>query len=456
MLISDGMSAGTLTCADHLSQLTRGRGTVWMELFKHPRAHVGLMNMRSLDSMVTDSSAASSSWGSGSRIANGAVNVLPDGRALKPLYSILAEAGWKRGLVTTTEITHATPAGFAANDDSRGSAENIARQYLERRVDVLLGGGQKFYDPQKRKDKADLWQEYRAAGYCVMMAADDLKKAPPDQRWLGTFHESHLPFTVDHVHDAELMAKVPTLPEMTRAALARLEKENHFILQVEGGRVDHGCHACDAPAALYDQLAFDEAIEVCLEFQKRSPETLVVITTDHGNGNLGLNGMGKNYADSSPLFANLKSAKASFDAILKKLGTAPEITVIQEVIREATGYSLSESKAALLVPFLAKKGETLYDLMNSASAQLGQLLANHWGIGWTGNAHTADYVNIVAIGPGAERFRGFIQNTDVFHKFLALAEIDFKNPEVPLKAKMEPNPGRHDAIAWHWRETHSA
>ena len=68
--------------------------------------------MRSLNSLVTDSAAASTSWGSGSRVKNGTLNILPDGRRLRPLCTVFGEAGWARGLVTTTEITHATPAGF--------------------------------------------------------------------------------------------------------------------------------------------------------------------------------------------------------------------------------------------------------------------------------------------------------------------------------------------------------
>jgi alkaline phosphatase len=123
------------------------------------------MNTRSLNSMVTDSSAASSAWGSGSRVVNGAVNVLPDGRLLTPLYTLFGEAGWKTALVTTAEITHATPAGFAVAIKSRGNSDGIAKRYLDRNIEVLLGGGRPFFDPKKRKDKRDLRAEFKLAGY---------------------------------------------------------------------------------------------------------------------------------------------------------------------------------------------------------------------------------------------------------------------------------------------------
>jgi alkaline phosphatase len=439
-LVADGMSVGTLTLADHFSRLVRQRGLRWVELCRRPEAALGWVNMRSLNSLVTDSSAASSSWGSGSRVVNGMVNRLPDGRDLRPLYSVFEEAGWKRGLVTTTEITHATPAGFAANA-SRDDAQLIAAQYLDRKIEVLLGGGSKFFDPAQRKDQRDLRAEYRAQGYVVMQRAPELAAAPLNQRWLGTFAGGHLPFTIDHIADKELLARVPTLVEMTRLALKKLEREDRFLLQVEGGRVDHAAHNCDIAAALRDQLAFDEALEVCLEFQRRAPETLLIVTTDHGTGNPGLNGAGARYKDSCPLFAHVLQINQSCAVIhgrLEKAGSAGEV---QRILREATGYQAPAEKAAMLLPFLAKKGKAVYDQMNSSMAQLGQLLANHVGVGWAGGAHTADYVPLLALGPGAARFRGFLQNTDVFRHYVALGGIDFRNPEAPLMAEAGPAAG---------------
>ncbi|MEW6306570.1 MAG: alkaline phosphatase [Verrucomicrobiota bacterium] len=453
-LVSDGMSAGTLTCADHLSHLLRKRGVTWIQLHNHPQARHGLMDMRSLDSLVTDSSAASSSWGSGSRIANGAVNILPDGRELTPLYTLFGQAGWKRALVTTTEITHATPAGFAANDGSRGSAESIAAQYLDRKVEVLLGGGQKYYDPAKRKDKVDLWAKHQGAGYHVMKTREELLAAPLDKRWVGTFDESHLPYTVDQNQSKEFQARVPTLAEMTRAALKRLENEPHFIMQVEGGRVDHGCHQFDAAAAFYDQIAFDEAIEVCLEFQKKVPDTLLVITTDHGNGNPGLSGIGKNYVASPLLFANLKEAKASHTVMLKQLGQAPTVAKVQAVLKELTGYAAPADKVEMFLPYLEKKGKPMFSLHSDPNAQLGLMLANHLGVSFISASHTSDFVPITALGPGAEKFGGFIKNTDVFYDYLGFAGIDFRNPEMPLQTSL---PANGEAVAAaeqpHWLET---
>ncbi|MGC9036793.1 MAG: alkaline phosphatase, partial [Verrucomicrobiia bacterium] len=78
-LVADGMSMGTLTCADHFSYKLRGRGLSWLALMSNPVVSFAWVNMRSLNSLVTDSAAAASSWGSGSRVLNGAINQLPDG-----------------------------------------------------------------------------------------------------------------------------------------------------------------------------------------------------------------------------------------------------------------------------------------------------------------------------------------------------------------------------------------
>ena len=492
-LVADGMSLGTLTCADQLSRLTRGHGLTWMELYNHPAARSGLMNMRSLNSLVTDSSAASSSWGCGTRIMNGKVNQMRDGRDLTPLYELFGQAGWKRGLVTTAEITHATPAGFAANVENRDKADLIAAQYLDRRVDVLLGGGKKFFDPKERKDKRNLLADFGYSGYVVMRNLEDLKVADVNRRWLGVFDASHLPFTLDQQRDPKKQKTVPTLAAMTTRALEWLGRQSHFLLQVEGGRVDHGAHNSDAAAALYDQIAFDEAIDVCLEFQKQAPDTLLIITTDHGNSNLGLNGMGDNYSKSPTLFRNILQVKRSFPEILNRLRKtekakpqdfaakeekaralnpyaypAPaaaakdstdttkasadkkekekdkDLIIVKpikemiDIVYESTGCKLTEARAKLLSPYLAKKGAALYDGMNSETAALGQVMANHLGIGFTSSAHTSDYVPILALGPASEQFQGFIQNTDVFYKYLAIGKVDFRNPREPELAESGP------------------
>jgi alkaline phosphatase len=229
---------------------------------------------------------------------------------------------------------------------------------------------------------------------------------------------------------------------MTRRALERLGREDRFLLQVEGGRVDHAAHANDIASAVHEVVAFDEALEVCLEFQRSEPDTLLVITTDHGTANPGLNSMGGGFGDKSqPLFHHVQRASASFSTIQSKLTAQPSAGELQRAIADFTGYQAPDRKVAAFARFFAKQGFIMYDVMNSVSAQLGQLLGNHYGVGWTSGEHTADFVPLLARGPGAERFAGFLQGTDIFHRYLALAGIDFRNPELPLMAESGPSAG---------------
>jgi alkaline phosphatase len=475
-LVADGMSWGTLTCADLCSRRQRKRGLTWMQLFQNATTVSGLVDMRSLNSVVTDSAAASSSWSSGTRVKNGSLNELPDGSPLRPLFSLFGEAGWRRALVTTTEMTHATPAGFVVNAQDRNTGEAIAVQYLERPIDIFLGGGRDHFDGAKRKDKTDLRPKFEAAGYAVFQTADQLRAAPSEKRWLGLFGKSHLPFTVDQIHDQKLLQDVPTLAEMTRLALVKLSNAGQFIMQVEGGRVDHGAHACDAAAAIREMIAFDEALDVCLEFQKRQPETLLIITTDHATANLGINGAGANYTENSRRLDYVFQIKASSPEILKrlqKLGHSEKVPLESEIIEpgkdksgkttktilhvepkiitdifgDLAAYKIAPKKAEWLSRFLAGEVDVLYDQMNSSSAQFGQLMANHLGIGFTGTAHTADFVPLAAIGPGAELFAGFIQNTLIGRNYLELAGIDFRNPDVPLLSE-DTTPREWEDFSW--------
>lgn len=462
-LVADGMSLATLTCAEQLSHYTRQRGLAWFDLMRRPDAACGLMDTRSLNSLVTDSAAAASAWGSGSRVVNGALNVLPDGRELRTLYQLFGEAGWKRGLVTTAEVTHATPAGFAANADSRHAHDAIAAQYLARRIEVLLGGGARFFAARNRADKRDLRGEFGQAGYALLATRGELAGAPADRPWLGLFEGSHLPFTVDHQGSDALRSAIPTLAEMTEAALRRLGREERFILQVEGARVDMAAHLNDPAGTLLDQIAFDDAVAVVAAFQQRHPDTLVLLTSDHSTGGLALNGAGRSYARSIPLLKNVAEQRRSFAVIIQQIsGEAPfdeeseadapasgpaDAARVVEILHDATGHRVSMRRAAKLCEAFAGRSDALHDLMRSGPAQLGQLLANHTGVGWTSLNHTSDHVPLVAVGPGAERFRGFLLNADLFRHYTQLAGIDFQNPAVPLLAESGPGAAAVEAMA---------
>ena len=422
-MVSDGMSPGVLTMAEAFSKITRKRGTRWWRLLDERAAARGLMDTASANSLVTDSAAASSAWGGGQRVHNGRINTDAEGREITPIAAILKKSVDARiGLVTTATVTHATPAGFAANVAKRNDEHLIAPQYLDR-VDVILGGGSVFFDPKRRTDRRDLFADYEKAGYGVVRHRAEMKAAR-SAKLLGVFTPGHLPFSIDRAHSATLAARVPTLSDMAEAALARfLTDKRPFLLQVEGARIDHAAHLNDIGGLLHDQLAFDDALERVLELVAGHDDILVVVTSDHGNANPGLNGIGGGYADSTQFFERVARLKASHERVFsdwRKRGNGSPVD-LAALVSERLDFQLRPDEADALHAILKGRDVTEWNhQLDKPEGLLGQFIGNHTGIGWTGTTHTSDPTPVNAIGPQAERFSGMVKNTDVFRHLLEM------------------------------------
>jgi alkaline phosphatase len=414
-MVSDGMSPGVFTLAEAFSQNTRGKGTAWWSLWDDANAARGLMDTASANSLVTDSAAAATSWGGGQRVNNGAINTNPSGKRIEPIATLLKAGGAKLGLVTTTRLTHATPAGFASSVQNRGQEDDIAAQYPGN-ADILLGGGAKHFHPRQRKDNQDVRGEFEKAGYAMVHDRAGLL-ASREAKLLGIFHDDHLPYSVDHLNDPALKIAVPTLAEMTSAALDRfLAQDAPFLLVVEGGRVDHAAHMNCIAGVLGDQLAFDDAVAATLAKIAGRDDILVVVTSDHGNANPGLNGMGSSYQRSNESFAHVAKIAITHETLCIKWQTAKRTgrTDLAAFIRghlhfDATPAELEAIRTALD----EQKAEDWNHQHRNRDGLLGQIVGNHTGIGWTGVSHTADPTLVSATGPGAERFGGLVVNADV-------------------------------------------
>ena len=423
--VSDGMSPGVLMMADYFSRIVRGKGTRWVAMMNDMNSTRGVQDVAALNSPVTDSSSSSSAWGSGSRIFNAAVNYLPDGTKLTPILQLAKQAGKRTALVTTATVTHATPAGFAAAQEKRDDEELIAPQY-KGHVDYILGGGQKFYLPTRRKDKRDLAKEYQQAGYQLAQTRAELMAADKRKTMLGIFADSHVPYTLDK-------GSAPTLSEMATWTLDGLSATSPkgFILQVEGARIDHAAHNNDIAAQLWDQLAFDDALGVCLDYAAKRGDTLVVTTSDHGNSSPGLNGMGLEYADSGKCFERIAKGQKSYEELVKIWGTKPSAARLREVLEGERHVVITPMEADLIAAsYAGKKNVVINKLQDKPLGVLGQVLSNYYGVGYTGMTHTSEYTITTAIGPGSQPFEGLIVNTDIFPRLTKYMGINFKNPSM--------------------------
>lgn len=424
-LISDGMSMGTLSMTDQLLRRKEGRVSNWIRLYEEQKAIRGLMDMTSLNSIVTDSAAAAASWGCGKRVNNNAINMSPEGIAYDPILKIFKENGKATGCVTTTRITHATPAGFTANVSHRGDEDHIAEQYAERKYDIMMGGGSRHFNPELREDRKDIYGLLKASGFHVVKNKIQMLALPEDNSpVLATFSHSHLPYSLDQIADSIMQNEIPTLAEMTDFALKRLSKnENGFILQVEGGRVDHAAHANDIGGLLHEQIAFDNAIEVAQKFAEADQNTLVIITTDHGNANPGLNGEGEDYSETNRFFDNTFDILHSNTWILEGLNKKSKKNEIRDRVEFGTSIKISKEDAEFLQLALRDQYRPVYRHRWEPYATLGEILSNYTSIVWSGNQHTSDYVEVAAFGPGSEMILPFMKNTQMFDLMLQAAAL---------------------------------
>ncbi|MBK8515048.1 MAG: alkaline phosphatase [Saprospiraceae bacterium] len=421
-LVSDGMSTGTLNMAELLLRRKEGRGSHWLDLYRDQRAARALMDTASSSSLVTDSAASSSSWGGGHRVPNGHLNIGSNGEEYLPILQKFKRAGKKVGCVTTVPITHATPAGFCVNSKSRNSQPEIAIDYLKLRFDVMMGGGAKYFEG--REDGRNLFAEYAEQGFQVSREKSTMLKADSGKPVLGIFDKDGLPYDIDRLHQPNLQEKVPSLAEMTTKAIDLMKSHTHgFVLQVEGGKVDWAAHSNDAPALLYDQIAFDEAIHIAINFAAKDQNTLVIITTDHGNSNPGLYYGSK--ADEN--FDKFLTIRRSNDSLLMGIKKEETPAQILEKIKEFQGIDITiEQSQNIKSKYLYLDGDGVYNAYKLPFKEYGQITADHTSVSFGGMDHTGDFVELAMFGPGSERLKPFVINTDLHQLMLDAAEVENK------------------------------
>jgi alkaline phosphatase len=424
-LVVDGMSQGTLTMADQFVQRHHSRSSHWIDLYRNETCDArAFMDMAPLNSIVTGSAAASSSWACGHRINNTVLNMDPDGNPYRTICQIVRDAGKATGLVSTARITHATPAGFGINMPQRWMEDEIAAQYLERGYDLLMGGGARHFTAEGRDDSQDLFAQFGDAGYQVIRDRGDLDRVADAEKALGVFYNSHFPYEIDRRNIDRLQRSIPSLAEMAEAALGRLNQhEEGFLLQVEAARVDHAAHSNDTAGLIHDQIAFDDTIATVLDFVADRDDTLLIVTTDHGVANPGLNAIGDRYEDSPAMFDRIANFRRSNEWIFRELDEDSAVDEIQERVAFACNLDISTGQASTLKQAMQGDFEAVYQPRSSPSAVLSALQANYTAVNWTGSMHTSDYVPLVAIGPGSDTLGQFVRNTELFDLMVDTAGV---------------------------------
>ncbi len=424
-LVSDGMSSGTLNMADLFLNRKNGKGSNWIQLYKDNRVTRALMDTASASSIVTDSAAGSSAWGSGFRVNNGAINVGVNGEEYLPILQKFKKSGKSVGCVTTVPITHATPSGFCVNSKSRNGQADIAVSYLDINFDIMMGGGLEFFDAAKRKDKRNLFADFEKKGYQIAKNRLEMIQTNNEKPILGIFFEDGLPYNIDRQNDPELIKTIPTLAEMTQKAIDKLKNnKNGFALQIESGKVDWGAHSNDVAALIHEQIAFDEAIKIVIDFAEKDNETLVIITTDHGNANPGII-YGK---EASTNFDSIQKYKKTNEWLLNKINSESTLSQVHELIEYANGTFISDENAKKVLSYYTnlEKEEGLYNYKKLPFHAYSEMQKKNNSVGWISEEHSGDYVELAMFGPGSELLKPFVKNTDLHYLMLQAAEIENK------------------------------
>jgi alkaline phosphatase len=240
----------------------------------------GFSKTNSADNYVTDSGAGGTAIACGVKTNNGMIGVIPDGTPVPSITEIAHRNGLATGVVSTSAVTHATPASFVAHNSGRGNYEEIALDFLNGTVDLFIGGGENHF--RNRKDGKDLTADLKTQGFDVVYTMEELK-ASKSAKVAGLLAKEHMPTVLEGRNNA--------LEEMTRKAIEILSRDKDgFFIMVEGSMIDWGAHNNDIDYVIAEMNDLDEAVGAALEFAKTNKETLIIVTADHETGGLTIPG----------------------------------------------------------------------------------------------------------------------------------------------------------------------
>lgn len=421
LFVGDGMGVSTLTAARIYGGQKRNIDGESSSMAIDTLPYGAMVKTYSHDSQVADSSATATAMVSGIKTRNGVLGVTQEvvrgtctlGHEVVTIFEQAERAGRATGIVSTTRITHATPAATYAKSAERnwendaqlpdqaraGGCRDIARQLVEWDAgdgfEVVLGGGRANFLPAttagaegQRQDGRDLTAEWRRRhndGVYVATAADFRAVDPAKtQRLFGLFSPSHLMYEADRRNNPD---SEPSLEEMTRKAIAMLSRnKDGFVLMVEGGRIDHAHHAGNAARALEDTVALDAAVKAALEMTS-ADDTLVIVTADHSH-TMTISGYP---ARGNPILGTVAGADGK--PAMARDGKA--YTTLSYANGPGARAGAREDPAA--------SDPTHVDFLQPATVPLGS------------ETHAGEDVVIRASGPHAHLFHGTVEQNLIYH-----------------------------------------
>ncbi len=269
LMIGDGMGIAQIYAG-----MTANHGHLNIE--KLP--YTGLIKTYCATKYITDSGAGSTALATGQKTYAKAIGLSVNSVPLKTILEIAEEKGLSTGLIATSSIVDATPAGFIAHQKHRDMYDNIATDFINSGIDIFIGGGRKYFE--NRRDGANLIDSLRTRGYQIAYNTSELKMLQTG-KIAALLATVHLP-RISEGRGNMLSAAV----DIAVSNLSRSEKG--FFLMVEGSLIDKACHDLDQDDVILEMIDFDKAVGEVLAFAARDKNTLVIVTADHETAGIAL------------------------------------------------------------------------------------------------------------------------------------------------------------------------
>lgn len=283
LLIGDGMGLSQLSSAFYY-----GKSEPNFARFKE----IGLINTSSATHRVTDSGAGGTAFSCGEKTYNGAIGVNSDSVSIPNIVEILSEKNYNTGIISTSSVTHATPAGFYAHVKSRGLQDKIAEQLVVSDIDFFAGGGTKYFS--NRTDSLDLINELNNNDFIIN--TDNKAELQSNSKYGFLLAEGGMPTMLESRGDF--------LPDYTKLALNYFDRSDEsFFLMVEGSQIDWAGHDTDADYLIAEVLDFDKTVGVAMDFAEKNKNTLVIVLADHETGGFALAATKNDYNIIEPKFS---------------------------------------------------------------------------------------------------------------------------------------------------------
>lgn len=425
--IGDGMGPNQVLTAEMYQAAVKGQnGRVPLCMSQFP--YSGQAATFSASDGITDSAAAGTCLASGKKTNNGMIGQTPDGVPAYSVASQLKEEGWGIGIMSTVPVDHATPASHYAHAEKRSNYYLIGTHLTESNFDFFGGGGFQRPNDKHNPSAPNLYDLARQAGYTLVGSYAEAQKNLKKKKLLlvpqtDIDHPNRgaeaLPYAIDQ-QEGDL-----NLAQIVDVAIQHLSKHDRFFMMAEGGKIDYAGHGNDGATNIHEVLDFDRAIQVAYRFYEQHPdETLIVVTADHETGGMAL-------GNNQPLrLERLAYQQCSSDTLSARLTAlcqqyAEQLTWEQVKVFLAANTGLfgglsvtAEEEAVLQDAFNNMMRQqaslkTLYADINALAAKAKEMVNHKAGLGWTTHSHTATAVPVFAVGVGAERFTGWMDNSDI-------------------------------------------